>query len=76
MGFREDVVIRITPTQDGSRVDIRSSSRYFEHDLGSNAARVSSLIDDINTAAENIVEKPVKEPPVPVKPPGKGAVKR
>ena len=76
MGFREDVVIRITPTEDGSRVDIRSSSRYFEHDLGSNAARVSSLIDDINAAAENIVEKPVKEPPVPVKPPGKGAVKR
>ena len=76
MGFREDVVIRITPNEDGSRVDIRSSSRYFEHDLGSNAARVSSLIDDINTAAENIVEKPVKEPPVPVKPPAKGAVKR
>ena len=76
MGFREDVAIRITADDDGSRVDIRSSSRYFEHDLGSNAARVSSLIDDINAAAENIVEKPVKKPRVPVKPPVKGAVKR
>lgn len=76
MGFREDVAIRITPDGDGSRVDIRSSSRYFEHDLGSNAARVSSLIDDINTAAENNVEKPVKKPRVPVKPPPKGVPKR
>lgn len=76
MGFREDVAIRIMPDGDGSRVDIRSSSRYFEHDLGSNAARVSSLIDDINAAAENSVEKPAKEPRVPVKPPARGATKR
>jgi Protein of unknown function (DUF1499) len=53
MGFREDVSIRVTPDGEGSRVDIRSSSRYFEGDLGSNAARVSKLIDDINTAVDN-----------------------
>jgi uncharacterized protein (DUF1499 family) len=76
MGFREDVSIRIMPDGDGSRVDIRSSSRYFESDLGSNAKRVSSLIDDINAAAENNVEKPVKKPRAPVKLPAKGAVKR
>jgi uncharacterized protein (DUF1499 family) len=68
MGFREDVAIRVTPDGDGSRIDIRSSSRYFEHDLGSNAARISSLIDDINAAAENNVERPVKKPRAPVKP--------
>jgi hypothetical protein len=76
MGFREDVAIRITPDTDGSRVDIRSSSRYFEHDLGSNAQRISKLIDDINAAAENTVEKPAKQPRVPVKPPIKGEGKR
>jgi uncharacterized protein (DUF1499 family) len=76
MGFREDVAIRITADDDGSRVDIRSSSRYFEHDLGSNAKRVSSLIDDINAAAEINVEKPAKNPRAPAKPPVKGAVKR
>ncbi|WP_438276527.1 DUF1499 domain-containing protein [Nitrobacter sp.] len=76
MGFREDVAIRITPDSDGARVDIRSSSRYFEHDLGSNAARVSKLIDDINAAAENTVEKPAKQPRAPVKPPAKGEGKR
>jgi Protein of unknown function (DUF1499) len=68
MGFREDVSIRFTADgDDGSRVDIRSSSRYFESDLGSNAARINKLIDDINTAADNANLKPVKKPAVPVK---------
>ena len=53
MGFREDVSIRITPDGEDSRVDIRSSSRYFESDLGSNAARVTKLIEDINAAVDN-----------------------
>lgn len=65
MGFREDVSIRITPDGEDSRVDIRSSSRYFESDLGSNAARVSKLIEDINTAAEAAALKPVKKTPAP-----------
>src|SRR5512138_2067412 len=43
MGFREDVVIRIKAEGEDSRVDIRSSSRYFESDLGSNASRVTKL---------------------------------
>src|SRR6478736_4432680 len=74
MGFREDVSIRVTPDGEGSRVDIRSSSRYFESDLGSNAARITRLIDDINNAVDNA--KPVvKKPPAPVKPPHKGVTK-
>ena len=72
MGFREDVSIRITADgDDDSRVDIRSSSRYFESDLGSNAARITKLIDDLNTAAENAASKPVKKPQLPVKLPPK-----
>jgi uncharacterized protein (DUF1499 family) len=65
MGFREDVVIRIKADGEDSRVDIRSSSRFFESDLGSNASRVSKLIDDINTAAEAAALKPVKKAPAP-----------
>src|SRR3954470_4854206 len=53
MGFREDISIRITPDGEDSRVDIRSASRYFDADLGSNAARVSRLIEDINNAFDN-----------------------
>jgi uncharacterized protein (DUF1499 family) len=71
MGFREDVSIRITPDGEDSRVDIRSSSRYFESDLGSNAARVRKLIDDINSAAENANLKPAKKPQAPPKTPAK-----
>ena len=65
MGFREDVSIRVTPDGEDSRVDIRSASRYFESDLGSNAARVRKLIDDINTAVDNASLKPVKKPALP-----------
>jgi uncharacterized protein (DUF1499 family) len=71
MGFREDVSIRVSPDGEDSRVDIRSSSRYFESDLGSNAARVAKFIDDLNTAADADNLKPVKKPVVPVKPPAK-----
>ena len=68
MGFREDVSIRVTPDGEDSRVDIRSSSRFFESDLGSNARRITKLIDDINTAADNDNLKPAKKPVVPKAP--------
>lgn len=68
MGFREDVSIRVTPDDEDSRVDIRSASRYFDTDLGSNAARVKKLIEDLNTAADNDNSKPAKKA-APVAPP-------
>jgi uncharacterized protein (DUF1499 family) len=71
MGFREDVAIRIAPDGDDSRVDIRSASRYFESDLGSNAARVSKFADDINTAADADNLRPAKKAPPPPKLPAK-----
>ncbi|MBR0952189.1 DUF1499 domain-containing protein [Bradyrhizobium canariense] len=72
MGFREDIAIRVVPDGDDSRVDIRSASRYFESDLGSNAARVKKFIDDLNTAADADALKPVKKTPVaPPKAPAK-----
>ena len=67
MGFREDVSIRVTPDGDDSRVDIRSSSRYFDSDLGSNAARVTKLIDDINNAVDNAKPAAPKKPQAPAK---------
>jgi uncharacterized protein (DUF1499 family) len=76
MGFREDVSIRITPDGEGSRVDIRSSSRYFESDLGSNASRVSKLIEDINTVAEKAPAPKKPVPPPKATPPVKGVAKK
>jgi hypothetical protein len=72
MGFREDVSIRVTADGEDSRVDIRSASRYFDSDFGSNAARVRKLIDDLNNAAENDGQRPaVKKPVLPPKAPPK-----
>ena len=74
MGFREDVSIRIAPDGDSSRVDMRSSSRYFEHDLGSNAARILKFSEDLNTVVDNY--QPVKKLITPAKPQAKGPAKR
>lgn len=71
MGLREDVSIRVVPDDDGSRVDVRSSSRYFEHDFGSNAARIAKFSDDLNEAADNArPEKKILEPAQPPQPKG------
>jgi hypothetical protein len=73
MGFREDVAIRVEPDGDDSRVDIRSSSRYFKSDLGSNAARISRLSDDLTTAAQaDSLRAPRKQQ---VGTPGRGRLK-
>jgi len=64
LGFRDDVVVRIRPTADGARIDVRSASRYGRHDLGTNAKRVRNLIDDIDDVlATPPPEK--KTPPTP-----------
>ena len=44
-GFDDDVVIRITPSGGGSRVDVRSLSRVGVGDLGANARRVREFLD-------------------------------
>lgn len=48
IGFPEDIVARVTPTPDGAIVDMRSASRLFSHDFGSNAARIQSVLADLD----------------------------
>lgn len=43
-GFRDDVVIRVTPNPTGSRIDIRSLSRVGRGDRGTNAKRVRAFL--------------------------------
>jgi len=71
LGFRDDVVLRIRPTVDGARIDVRSASRYGRHDLGTNAKRVRGLIDDIDDVLST--PQPEKKPTPPPKPAGKGS---
>jgi uncharacterized protein (DUF1499 family) len=74
MGFRDDVVVRIRPAQEGARVDVRSASRYGRSDLGVNASRVRALIEDIDDVAGTEEEKQKKavsaKTPAPKKPQG------
>ena len=44
-GFKDDVVIRVRSTAEGSRVDIRSKSRVGRSDVGANAARIQAFIE-------------------------------
>ena len=46
-GFKDDVVIRVTPTPKGSRVDIRSESRVGGSDVGTNAKRIESFLESL-----------------------------
>jgi uncharacterized protein (DUF1499 family) len=48
MGFRDDVSVRVRPSGDGVRIDVRSASRYGRHDFGTNASRVRSLLEDVD----------------------------
>ncbi len=43
-GFKDDIVIRVRPTPQGSRIDVRSESRIGGSDLGTNAKRVGAFL--------------------------------
>ena len=43
-GFKDDVVIRVTASGSGSRVDVRSLSRIGGSDIGTNAKRVRAFL--------------------------------
>jgi uncharacterized protein (DUF1499 family) len=44
-GFKDDVVVRVTPQEGGSRVDVRSASRVGKSDVGTNAERVREYLE-------------------------------
>jgi uncharacterized protein (DUF1499 family) len=43
-GFKDDIVVRITPAGSGSRIDVRSKSRVGVSDLGTNAQRIRAYL--------------------------------
>lgn len=49
-GFADDIAIRVTASDKGSRVDIRSGSRQGRGDFGVNAARVRAFLAALKQA--------------------------
>ena len=45
--FVDDVVVRVRPEGDGSKIDVRSKSRDGQGDFGANAARIRAFFDAI-----------------------------
>ena len=50
-GFTDDIVVRLRPESDGTRIDIRSASREGSSDLGMNAERISLFVERVKTEA-------------------------
>ena len=48
-GFKDDVIIRVTDNDSERLVDIRSKSRVGQSDLGKNAARIHSFIEELDS---------------------------
>jgi len=46
-GFKDDVVLRIEETDEGTRIDMRSKSRIGRGDLGVNADRIGQFLRDL-----------------------------
>lgn len=45
--FKDDVIVRIQPSANGSRLDIRSKSRLGRSDLGANATRIRAYVQKL-----------------------------
>jgi len=52
-GFKDDIVVRVTPAPGGSRVDIRSVSRVGRSDLGANARRIRAFLAALQRGAQS-----------------------
>lgn len=46
-GYKDDIVVRITATDGGSRVDVRSVSREGRSDVGTNARRIRDFLEHV-----------------------------
>lgn len=43
-GFKDDLIVRVTASESGSRIDVRSVSRVGQSDIGANARRIEKFL--------------------------------
>jgi uncharacterized protein (DUF1499 family) len=52
-GFTDDIVIRVEGSVNRSRIDVRSASRFGQHDLGQNAQRVRRFYAELQNRIDS-----------------------
>ncbi len=50
-GFKDDIAVRITAADGGSRIDVRSVSRVGKSDIGKNAERIRRYLKELQALA-------------------------
>jgi uncharacterized protein (DUF1499 family) len=60
-GFTDDIVIRVSGAGRDAKVDVRSSSRHGQHDLGRNAERVRELFTEVKTRLAEVEKNETME---------------
>lgn len=76
MGFYDDVVVRVMGDSESAQIDVRSASRYGQHDLGRNAARIRTFFQELRTALMSTVPAEANPREVRSKQKSKGSAKQ
>lgn len=50
LGFKDEIVVRVSPHGQDTMVDMRSTSLIGEHDLGRNGTRIEAFLRDLDLA--------------------------
>jgi uncharacterized protein (DUF1499 family) len=60
IGFYDDVVLRVDSEGGRTRVDVRSASRFGQHDLGRNSSRVRRVLTELQARIDASVMSPTQ----------------
>jgi hypothetical protein len=52
VGFPDDIAVVVSTARSESRIDVRSASRFGEHDFGANARRIRHFFTKVKTGLE------------------------
>lgn len=58
IGFYDDVIVRVDSDGGRARVDVRSASRFGQHDLGRNSSRVRRVLAEMQARIDASVSTP------------------
>lgn len=58
IGFYDDVIVRVDSEAGRSRVDVRSASRFGQHDFGRNSSRVRRVLSELQARIDASVATP------------------